>query len=166
MSIKNALKVIKSNYEDILNNPIDLISVGMSEDPFVWNVKIIGPPDSPYEYGEFDAKITYPYDYPFSPPEFRFITEIYHPNIYKGGKDDGKVCISILHSSGEDPNNYELSEERWKPVHTFTSIILSILSLLNDPNDESPANVDSAILWRNDKKKFQSIINKSIKKLK
>ena len=161
-SKKNAIKVINENYLDIQNHPLDLVSVSLTDDPFVWDLKIIGPVDSAYEYGEYDAKIKYPTDYPYNPPEFKFISQIYHPNIY----DDGKVCISILHSSGNDPHNYELSEERWKPIHNFSSIILSILSLLSDPNNDSPANVDAGILYRNDRKKFQSINNNYIKKLK
>ncbi len=45
--------------------------------------------------------MTFPHDYPFSPPTFRFIPPIYHPNIYK----DGRLCISILHTSGDPMSN-------------------------------------------------------------
>ncbi|KAL6954350.1 Ubiquitin-conjugating enzyme E2 14, partial [Sarracenia purpurea var. burkii] len=57
---------------------------------------------------------------------------------------DGHVCISILHPPGDDPNGYELASERWSPVHTVESIVLSIISMLSSPNDESPANVEAA----------------------
>ncbi|KAH1114772.1 hypothetical protein J1N35_008150 [Gossypium stocksii] len=58
---------------------------------------------------------------------------------------DGRVCISILHPPGDDPNGYELASERWMPVHTVGSIVLSIISMLSSPNDESPANVEAAV---------------------
>ncbi|KAL5716648.1 E2 ubiquitin-conjugating enzyme [Ranunculus cassubicifolius] len=72
---------------------------------------------------------------------------------------DGKVCISILHEPGDDPNGYEHSSERWNPVHTVESIVLSIISMLSSPNDESPANVDAALctLKNNNKKIFKVV---------
>ncbi len=64
-----------------------------------------------------------------------------HPNIDK----DGHVCISILHEPGDDRWGYEKPEERWLPVHTVETILLSVISMLADPNSESPANVDAAV---------------------
>lgn len=60
---------------------------------------------------------------------------------------NGDVCISILHEPGEDKWGYEKPEERWLPVHTVETILLSVISMLADPNDESPANVDAAVSW-------------------
>lgn len=89
------------------------------------------------EGGFFNAIMSFPTNYPNSPPTVKFITEIWHPNVYP----DGRVCISILHPPGDDPNGYELASERWMPVHTvcpnilklyvsailFSSIVVSIL---------------------------------------
>lgn len=58
---------------------------------------------------------------------------------------NGDVCISILHDPGEDKWGYERPEERWLPIHTVETIIVSVISMLVDPNDESPANVDAAV---------------------
>lgn len=58
---------------------------------------------------------------------------------------DGDVCISILHEPGEDKFGYERAEERWLPIHTVETILLSVISMINEPNDESPANVDAAV---------------------
>lgn len=58
---------------------------------------------------------------------------------------DGNVCISILHEPGDDRYGYEKPEERWLPVHTVETILLSVISMLADPNYESPANVDAAV---------------------
>ncbi|KAL5220653.1 hypothetical protein ABZP36_025366 [Zizania latifolia] len=68
---------------------------------------------------------------------------------------DGRVCISILHPPGEDPSGYELASERWTPVHTVESIVLSIISMLSSPNDESPANIEAAKEWREKRDDFK-----------
>ena len=77
--------------------------------------------------------MVFPKDYPNNPPSVRFVSEMWHPNVY----DDGKVCISILHSPGDDPLGYEQANERWSPVQTVETIMLSIISMLSSPNDES-----------------------------
>eukprot|EP01034_Spumella_vulgaris_P022905 gene22905-29082_t len=59
----------------------------------------------------------------------------------------------------------ETAVERWRPILGVESIILSVISMLSDPNDESPANIDAAVMWRNDKaafkKKVKSIVRRS-----
>ena len=59
--------------------------------------------------------------------------------------ESGEVCISILHPPGDDAWGYESASERWLPVHTVESILVSVISMLSSPNDESPANVDAAV---------------------
>ncbi|GKF55824.1 ubiquitin-conjugating enzyme E2 7, partial [Tanacetum coccineum] len=76
---------------------------------------------------------------------------VWHPNVYL----DGNVRISILHPPGEDPYGYETAMEWWNPVHTVESIVLSIISMLSNPNDEAPANVDAAKMWRERKDDFR-----------
>ena len=58
---------------------------------------------------------------------------------------DGRVCISILHTPGDDPLGYESPNERWSPVQSVEKVLLSVVSMLSEPNDESPANVDAAV---------------------
>ncbi|RMC16491.1 hypothetical protein DUI87_06426 [Hirundo rustica rustica] len=58
------------------------------------------------------AHIKFPIDYPYSPPTFRFLTKMWHPNIY----ENGDVCISILHPPVDDPQSGELPSERWNPT--------------------------------------------------
>lgn len=65
-------------------------------------------------------------------------------NIFSVEKN-GDVCISILHEPGDDKWGYEKASERWLPVHTVETILISVISMLADPNDESPANVDAAV---------------------
>lgn len=99
--------------------------------------------ESIYHGGYFKAQMKFPPDFPFSPPTFRFTPSIYHPNVYK----DGRLCISILHQGG-DPTNDESDAETWSPAQTVETVLISIVSLLEDPNPLSPANVDAAVDWR------------------
>ena len=138
----------------------DGVSIRLDPDNiFEWELLIFGPKDTPYEGGIFKAKITFPKKFPFNPPKFIFTNKIYHPNIYT----NGEVCISILHPPGDDKWGYESSAERWKPVHTVNSILLSIISLLSSPNNDSPANIDAGKDWRNDKIAFQKKVNKCVR---
>ncbi|XP_025814937.1 ubiquitin-conjugating enzyme E2 7-like isoform X2 [Panicum hallii] len=110
--------------------------------------------------GYFNAIMSFPQNYPNSPPSVRFTSEMWHPNVYP----DGRVCISILHPPGEDPNGYELASERWTPVHTVESIVLSIISMLSSPNDESPANIEAAKEWREKRDDFKKKVRRIVRK--
>jgi ubiquitin-conjugating enzyme E2 G1 len=112
------------------------------------------------EGGFFNALLTFPPDYPQSPPTCRFTSEMWHPNVYA----DGRVCISILHSAGDDPMGYESAAERWSPVHTVETIMISIISMLSSPNDESPANIDAAKEWREDRAGFRKRVARIVRK--
>ncbi|PPD70041.1 hypothetical protein GOBAR_DD33082 [Gossypium barbadense] len=112
------------------------------------------------EGGFFNAIMSFPPNYPNSPPTVKFTSEIWHPNVYP----DGRVCISILHPPGDDPNGYELASERWMPVHTVESIVLSIISMLSSPNDESPANVEAAKEWRERKDEFKRKVGRCVRR--
>ena len=99
-----------------------------------------GPEDSLYEGGYFKTQIRFPDDYPNSPPEMKFVCPMWHPNIYA----DGKVCISILHAPGEDTMSGETADERWRPILGVEAILVSVISMLNDPNISSPANIEAS----------------------
>ena len=107
------------------------------------------------------GRLKFPKDYPNSPPECRFVSEVWHPNVFP----DGRVCISILHPAEFDPMNPdELVSEKWSPVHTVVSIILSIISMLSSPNDESPANIDAAKEWREDRAAFKKKVARCVRR--
>lgn len=76
--------------------------------------------------------------------EYLIIFNIYYFFCFTVEKN-GDVCISILHEPGDDKWGYEKASERWLPVHTVETILISVISMLADPNDESPANVDAAV---------------------
>lgn len=147
---------------ELTKNPVDGFSAGLVDDSniFEWAVTIIGPPDTLYEGGFFNARMTFPKDYPNSPPQCRFTSEMWHPNVYP----DGRVCISILHNPGDDPNGYETAAERWSPVQSVESIVISIIAMLSSPNDESPANVDAAKQWRDDRDGFKKKVARCVRR--
>ena len=88
---------------------------------------------------------------PFFPTKPPSLTSRGPPTVYPSGE----VCISILHPPEEDKYGYESAAERWSPVQTPETILLSVISMLSGPNDESPANVEAARLWREDQKEFR-----------
>ena len=125
---------------------------------FKWNVIFEGPEDSLYEGGYFKAVLEFPDDFPNNPPSMTFKSKMWHPNIYS----DGKVCISILHAPGMDAMNAsEKPEEKWRPIIGVESIIMSVISMLNDPNIDSPANLDASVQFRDDVKAY----NKEVRRL-
>lgn len=96
--------------------------------------------------------MTFAKDYPYVPPTFRFKTLIYHPNIYP----DGRLCISILHSPGEDEMSGEAASERWSPLQGVESVLRSVLLLLDDPEINSPANVDASVAFRDRREEYDA----------
>ncbi|XP_042709386.2 ubiquitin-conjugating enzyme E2 G2 isoform X1 [Chrysemys picta bellii] len=144
-----------------LNPPEGIVAGPMNEENFFeWEALIMGPEDTCFEYGVFPAILSFPLDYPLSPPKMRFTCEMFHPNIYP----DGRVCISILHAPGDDPMGYESSAERWSPVQSVEKILLSVVSMLAEPNDESGANVDASKMWREDREQFNRIAKQIVQK--
>lgn len=102
--------------------------------------------------------MTFPHDYPYAPPKFRFLRSICHPNIYP----DGHLCISILHKAGEDLMSGEDATERWSPLQGAESVLRSILLLLDDPEINSPANVDAGVMYRDNRKAYNERARKTV----
>jgi ubiquitin-conjugating enzyme E2 N len=90
--------------------------------------------DSPYEEGIFKLEIFLPEGYPMTPPKVRFLTKIYHPNVDK----IGRICLDILN-------------KEWTPVLNITKVLLSIQSLLSEPNPQDPLDTQVADHWIRDK---------------
>lgn len=88
-----------------------------------------------------------------------FLTPIFHPNVYPSGE----VCISILHPPQDDQYGYESASERWSPVQTPETILLSVISMLGSPNDESAANIEAGKLWREDRKEFRRRVRRGVR---
>jgi ubiquitin-conjugating enzyme E2 G1 len=93
------------------------------------------------------------------PGRRRLEADIYTMAVY----ENGDVCISILHPPEEDKFGYESAAERWSPVQTPETILLSVISMLSSPNDESPANVEAARLWREDPAEFKKRVRRCVR---
>ncbi|KAK9370954.1 hypothetical protein V1509DRAFT_651164 [Lipomyces kononenkoae] len=157
-----AVRRLMTEYKQLINEAPDGISAGpIDEDNFFeWECLIQGPEDTPFEGGVFPATLTFPKDYPLSPPTMKFTCDMFHPNVYK----DGTVCISILHAPGDDPNMYETASERWSPIQSVEKILISVMSMLAEPNDESGANIDACKIWRNDRAEYNRIVKANVRK--
>ncbi|KAI9006143.1 ubiquitin-conjugating enzyme/RWD-like protein [Gaertneriomyces semiglobifer] len=153
--------LLRRQLKELTKHPVEGFSAGLADDNiYEWDVMIVGPEGTLYEGGFFKARLSFPTSYPQMPPKMKFISDIWHPNVY----DNGEVCISILHAPGEDKYGYEKAEERWLPIHTVETIVLSVISMLSSPNDESPANIEAAKQWREDSKGFKRRVQRSVRR--
>lgn len=75
----------------------------------IWNAVIFGPHDTPFEDGTFKLTIEFTEEYPNKPPTVRFVSKVFHPNVYA----DGGICLDIL-------------QNRWSPTYDVSAILTSI----------------------------------------
>lgn len=150
-----ASQLLGKELKELSKNPTYHISLD-NDSMFDWTLGLyIVNPDSPWHHAYLQAKMHFPSNYPFSPPSFKFSPTIFHPNVYS----DGRVCISILHEAGNVYQD-EPSNENWSPAQSVESIIVSIISILDDPNINSPANIDASNLWRDDRNLYIEKVKK------
>ena len=138
-----ALRRIQRELLDLQKDPPSHISAGPAgdgSDLFKWSGTIMGPADSPYAGGLFKLEIHFPPDYPFKPPKMVFLTKIYHPNIHP----NGAICLDIL-------------KDQWSPALTMTKVLLSLTSLLCDPNPKDPLVLDVAQLYERNRAEFDRV---------
>lgn len=109
----------------------------MPDNVMKWNAVIIGPNDTPYEDGTFRLVLQFDEQYPNKPPSVKFLSPMFHPNVYASGD----LCLDIL-------------QNRWSPTYDVSLILTSIQSLLNDPNINSPANVEAANLYKDHRSQY------------
>ena len=135
-----ASKRINKELQDLGKDPPANCSAGpVGDDLFHWQATIMGPPDSAYQGGVFFLNINFPPDYPFKPPKVTFTTKIYHPNV----NSNGSICLDILNA-------------QWSPALTTSKVILSICSLLTDPNPDDPLVPEIARIYKSDIAKYNA----------
>jgi ubiquitin-conjugating enzyme E2 A len=103
----------------------------------LWQAVIFGPDDTPWEGGTFKLVLEFTEDYPNKAPQVRFLTKMFHPNIY----NDGQICLDIL-------------QNQWSPIYDISAILTSIQSLLCDPNPASPANSEASRLYNENRREY------------
>ncbi|XP_042421788.1 protein PEROXIN-4-like isoform X1 [Zingiber officinale] len=99
---------------------------------YKWTALIKGPSETPYEGGVFQLAIAIPEQYPLLPPQVRFLTKIFHPNVHF---KTGEICLDILKNA-------------WSPAWTLQSVCRAIIALMAHPEPDSPLNCDSGNLLR------------------
>jgi ubiquitin-conjugating enzyme E2 D/E len=134
---KVLFKRIFDEYQDINHNDYGLSAYMSEEDPTKWKIIFFGPSESGFENGVFRLSIDFKGKYPFEPPNCQFETKIYHPNI----DSHGRICLDILKSN-------------WSPALSVAKLVLSIISLLTDPNPNSPLNGEAAQLYLHNKEAY------------
>lgn len=134
------------------------------------NAVIIGPADTPFEDGTFRLVMQFEEQYPNKPPQVKFISQMFHPNVYA----TGELCLDIL-------------QNRWSPTYDVAAVLTSIqrysydhketraspsshlmltcrCSLLNDPNTGSPANVEASNLYKDNRKEYTKRVRETVEK--
>lgn len=99
---------------------------------FNWTATVKGSDATVYQDQVYKLSIQFPQDYPYKAPTVTFITPIFHPNV----DQYGNICLDIL-------------KDKWSAVYNVRTVLISIQSLLSDPNNDSPLNVQAANLWAN-----------------
>ncbi|EDW68919.1 ubiquitin-conjugating enzyme E2 D3 [Drosophila virilis] len=122
---------------EIKRNPLAGCKVDMlNSNLFEWIAALEGPKGTPYEGGLFHIHVTFPHDYPFTPPNLRFLTKIYHCNVHAD-----QICV-----------------EKWSPVLTVGKLLVSVLALLVSPNLQDPLNPAIAKLYMEHRAEHDSIV--------
>lgn len=106
-----------------------------------WTGTIEGPPDTFYEGLKFKLSIQFPANYPYSAPTITFTSPMWHPNVDMSGN----ICLDIL-------------KENWSAVYNVQTILLSLQSLLGEPNNKSPLNAQAAQLYEKDPEQYKKLL--------
>lgn len=134
-----ARRRLMRDFKRLQEDPPTGVSGAPSENNIMlWNAVIFGPVGTPFEDGTFKLLIEFSEEYPNKPPTVRFVSRMFHPNVYA----DGSICLDIL-------------QNRWSPTYDVSSILTSIQSLLDEPNPNSPANSQAAQLYQENKREYE-----------
>ena len=116
----------------MMDTPVGISAFPDGDNMFEWAASIVGVNGTVYENLKYQLKIVFPTDYPFKAPIVTFTTPCFHPNV----DQNGNICLDIL-------------KEKWSAAYNVKTLLLSIQSLLGEPNNDSPLNGYAAALWAN-----------------
>ncbi|XP_004685566.1 PREDICTED: ubiquitin-conjugating enzyme E2 T [Condylura cristata] len=103
--------------------------------------QILGGANTPYEKGLFKLEVIIPERYPFEPPQIRFLTPIYHPNIDSAGR----ICLDVLKLPPKGA---------WRPSLNIATVLTSIQLLMSEPNPDDPLMADISSEFKYNKPTF------------
>ena len=145
----SATKRISRDLMLIQQNPVQHVNIIPSEsDMMLCSGTLVGPTGTPFEGGKFKIQVQFPTDYPFKPPQIKFLTKIYHPNI----DESGTICLGLLKS------------ENWKPSTQLPQLLQALVQLLVEPNPADPLEARIADMYQNDRPVFETTVKDWIKK--
>mmetsp|Transcript_18274 Transcript_18274/g.49168 ORF Transcript_18274/g.49168 Transcript_18274/m.49168 type:complete len:156 (-) Transcript_18274:787-1254(-) len=134
-----ARRRLMRDFKRLQNDPPQGVSGAPKDNDIMkWNAVIFGPDDTPWEDGTFRLQLEFTEDYPNKAPTVKFVTKLFHPNVYA----DGSICLDIL-------------QNQWSPIYDISAILTSIQSLLCDPNPNSPANSEAARLYQENRREYE-----------
>ncbi|OAY48482.1 ubiquitin-conjugating enzyme E2 20 [Manihot esculenta] len=143
---QSVLKRLQSELMALMMSGESGISAFPEEDNiFCWKGTITGSKDTVFEGTEYKLSLSFPNDYPFKPPKVKFETSCFHPNVDLYGN----ICLDIL-------------QDKWSSAYDVRTILLSIQSLLGEPNINSPLNTQAAQLWSN-QEEYKKMVEKLYK---
>jgi ubiquitin-conjugating enzyme E2 C len=137
---QSTTKRLQTELMQLMTNPAPGISAFPGSDGSLlsWAATIEGPDDTPYAGLTFKLSFAFPPNYPYAPPTVLFKTPIYHPNV----DFSGRICLDIL-------------KDKWTAAYNIQTVLLSLQSLLGEPNNASPLNGEAAELWDKDMEEFK-----------
>jgi len=139
---------LRKELKDLEKEPLEGITLQMDEgDMLKWKGTIEGPAGTAYFGYKLRVNISLTDKYPLKSPSVSFDHPVYHPNV----GSSGNICLDILQS-------------QWAPTLTLSKVMLSLSSLLNDPNASSPLNGTAAGLWNSDRPKYDEEVKKICEK--
>ena len=139
-----ATKRINKEHNDLIADPNSMLTAApVNGNIFRWTATLKGPINTPYEGGTFHLNVKFPPDYPFKPPQICFTTKVYHPNI----NSNGAIALDILNA-------------QWSPALTTPKVLLSIASLLMDPNPYDSLVPDIGRQLRNDPQAYATTVRR------
>ncbi|OII76551.1 ubiquitin-conjugating enzyme family protein [Cryptosporidium andersoni] len=137
--LRDFTKLSSDPPEGICGTPLD-------GDLMHWDAVIFGPEGTIWEGGIFKLDIKFSEEYPNKAPDIKFITKVFHPNVYI----NGNICLDIL-------------QQQWSPVFDICAILTCIQSLLNDPNPNSPANAEAAQMYTENRLEYYEKVQQCVR---
>lgn len=120
----------KELMELLMAGAVGISAFPHQDDLFHWVATVCGVAGTPYEGLEYKLAMKFPPSYPYAAPTVTFLTACFHPNV----DVHGAICLDIL-------------KEKWSPVYSASAVLISIQNLLDNPNNQSPLNLQAARLW-------------------
>lgn len=142
----NARRRLVRDLKKMRDDPPSGVNAAPFEDNMMlWQAVIFGPDETIWEGGTFNLTMEFTEEYPNKPPKVKFVSSVYHPNVYA----DGSICLDIL-------------QNQWSPIYDVAAVLTSIQSLLSDPNTASPANSEAARLFSTDRADYEKKVKECV----